>query len=167
MLMYNLFNSSGDELENKFDNYGNMIYKICLVILCNHYDAEDALQKTFLRYVEKKPIFNDCEHEKAWFIVVATNICKDMLRFKNRHILLNLSDYEQYSINEEEFNILEQILSLPLKYKTIIHLYYVEGYKINDISRILKISQSAVKTRLYRGRKILKLELGGEEYERK
>lgn len=167
MLMYNLFNTSGDELENKFDNYGNMIYKICLVILCNHYDAEDALQKTFLRYVEKKPIFKDREHEKAWFIVVATNICKDMLRFKNRHILLNLSDYEQYSINEEEFNILEQILSLPLKYKTIIHLYYIEGYKINDIARILKISQSAVKTRLYRGRKILKLELGGEEYERK
>jgi DNA-directed RNA polymerase specialized sigma24 family protein len=51
--MASLFNSSPDEVENKFDIYGNMIYKICLVILCNQYDAEDALQKTFLRYMEK------------------------------------------------------------------------------------------------------------------
>jgi DNA-directed RNA polymerase specialized sigma24 family protein len=68
-----------------------------------------------------------------------------MIRFKKRHIVLNLYDYEQYSMNEEEYYILEQILSLPLKYKTVQLLYYVEGYKINEIAKILKITQSAVK----------------------
>lgn len=65
--------------------YSDMLYKVCIVILCNEQDVQDAIQDTFCRYLEKKPEFRDEEHKKAWLIKVATNICRDMMRFKIRH----------------------------------------------------------------------------------
>ncbi|MNN96890.1 RNA polymerase factor sigma C [compost metagenome] len=61
--------------------------------------------------------------------------------------------------------LLQLVLALPVKYKTVIHLYYYEDYPVQDISRILQISESAVKMRLKRGRQLLKLELEGAEPE--
>lgn len=71
-------------IEKTVLKYSNMLYKICIVMLCNEQDAQDAVQDTFCRYLEKKPEFKSPEHEKAWLIRVATNISRDMLRFRKR-----------------------------------------------------------------------------------
>lgn len=133
--------------------YSDMLYKICLVILCNEQDVQDAIQDTFCRYLEKKPDFRDEEHEKAWLIKVATNICRDMIRFRVRHPKVSIDEVENFLVAPEQRETLKELLELPIKHKTVIYLHYVEGYSIKEIADILGITESAVKSRLLRGRK--------------
>ena len=147
-----------DEIERVVKKYSNMLFRICLVMLCREQDAEDALQDTFLKYISKAPAFNDAEHQKAWLIRVATNICNDMGRFRLRHNHVNINDLSDYYETEESADILEAVLLLPQKYKIVIHLHYVEGYDMGSISEITGISIAATKKRLQRGREMLKLE---------
>ena len=133
--------------------YSDTLYKICIVILCNDQDVQDAIQDTFCRYLEKKPKFRDEEHEKAWLIKVATNICRDMMRFRIRHPKISIDEVENILVAPEQKEILKEFLELPIKQKTVIYLHYVEGYQIKEIADILGITESAVKVRLMRGRK--------------
>lgn len=133
--------------------YSDMLYKICIVILCNEQDVQDAIQDTFCRYLEKKPDFRDEEHEKAWLIKVATNICRDMIRFRIRHPKIAIDEVENILVAPEQRETLKELLELPVKQKTVIYLHYVEGYPVKDIADILGITESAVKSRLLRGRK--------------
>ena len=128
--------------------YSDTLYKVCIVILCNEHDVQDAIQDTFCRYLEKKPEFRDEEHEKAWLIRVATNICRDMIRFRIRHPKVSIDEVENTLVAPEEKEILKELLELP-----VIYLHYVEGYQIKGIADILGITESAVKLRLLRGRK--------------
>lgn len=133
--------------------YSDMLYKICIVMLCNEQDVQDAIQDTFCRYLEKKPDFRDEDHEKAWLIKVATNICRDMIRFRVRHPKVSIDEVENILVSPEQKETLKELFELPVKQKAVIYLHYVEGYHIREIADILGISESAVKTRLLRGRK--------------
>ena len=132
--------------------YSDTLYKVCIVILCNEQDAQDAIQDTFCRYLEKKPEFRDEEHEKAWLIRVATNICRDMIRFRLRHPKVDIDEIENTLVAPEQKETLKELFALPVKQKTVIYLHYVEGYQIKEIADILGITEGAVKTRLLRGR---------------
>ena len=148
-----------------FDEYGEMLYKICIVMLKNTYDAEDAVQDILIKYMVKKPAFDTTEYEKAWLIRVTMNLCKDRLRFKMKHPQINIESLNTtYSDQSEERKVLEVLVNLPLKYKEVLLLYYFEEYKCNEISGILKISEAAVKKRLERGRNLLKKELEQNGY---
>lgn len=147
---------TGNDIEEIVDKYGNMLFKLCLVILCNEYDAEDAVQETLIKYLTKAPTFKDIEHEKAWLITVATNQCKNMRRFHFMHPHVNISNLQLYSKDEENYGLLDLLMKLSSKHKTVLLLYYVEGYKVDEIANILKISVSATKKRLQRGREIIR-----------
>jgi len=151
------------DLETKFNMYGTMLYKICIVMTANKSDAEDAVQDTFLKYIRKQPDFECAEHEKAWFIRVAVNVCKDMLRARKWRTAIDIDDIIELARDEpesfEKTEAFEQILALPAKYKTVIYLFYVEGYKVEEIARMTGSSVSAVKMRLMRGRGKLKMEM--------
>ena len=56
----------------------------------------------------------------------------------------------------EAENLFETVMQLPEKYRIVIHLYYYEDYAVSEIADILKLSESNVKTRLSRGRAMLK-----------
>ena len=73
-----------DEIEIIMDRYGNQLFRLCLVMLGNASDAEDAVQETLIKYLLKTSDFTDAEHEKAWLITVAGNQCRDMLRHRKR-----------------------------------------------------------------------------------
>ncbi|MDE7253873.1 MAG: RNA polymerase sigma factor [Acetatifactor sp.] len=132
--------------------YSDMLYKICIVILRNEQDVQDAMQDTFCRYLEKAPDFQDEEHEKAWLIRVATNICRDMIRFRIRHPKVSIEELENSLAAPEHKRTLQELLELPVKQKMVIYLHYVEGYQIREIADILGITEGAVKMRLKRGR---------------
>ncbi|MCH5251117.1 MAG: RNA polymerase sigma factor [Lachnospiraceae bacterium] len=139
--------------------YSDMLYKICIVILCNEQDVQDAIQDTFCRYMEKKPNFRDEQHEKAWLIRVATNISRDMIRFRIRHPKVSIDELENSLAAPEHKETLRELLELPVKQKVAIYLHYVEGYQIKEIADILGITEGAVKMRLQRGRELMKLSL--------
>jgi RNA polymerase sigma factor (sigma-70 family) len=155
---------SESEIEYIVKKYSEMLFKICFIMLCNEQDAEDAVQNTFYKYINKNKQFNDFEHEKAWLIRVATNCCKDILRFNFKHRVINLDEISNNYRNESEDNkeILEMVLNLPAKYKAPLYLFYFENYKTNEIAEILSISPAAARKRLQYGRDILKIELGDE-----
>ncbi len=132
--------------------YSDMLYKICIVMLCNEQDVQDAIQDTFCRYLEKRPDFRDEGHEKAWLIRVATNRCRDMLRFRLRHPKISIDELENSLAAPEQKEILRELLELPVRQRTVMYLHYVEGYRIREVAEILHITEGAVKMRLQRGR---------------
>lgn len=144
-----------EDIDAVVRNYGNMVFRICLVMLGNEADAEDAVQETFLKYMQKAPVFTNSEHEKAWLITVASNQCRDMLRFRRRSIHTDLNVIKDYAPNRESSRILEALMSLPDKFKIVLTLYYVEEYRIEDIAELIGRTSSAVKMRLQKGRKLL------------
>jgi len=150
------------EMENIVNQYSNMLFKLCFTILCNNTDAEDAVSDTFFKYIVNSPIFHDSQHQKAWLIRVATNICKDMHRFRKRNHHITLDDISDYCETKEDIDILAEVMRLPAKYKAVIYLFYIEGYQTKEIAKILSISPSTVRKRLQYGRDILKLEYGKE-----
>lgn len=153
------YNDELRHIEYAVEKYSQMLFRICYGILCNKHDAEDALQETFLRYMLKAPLFKDSDHEKAWLIKVATNISKNMCRFNARHAAENLDDLRSIGIRDDDRDIFELIMHLPAKYKIVLDLYYIEGYKANEIAEITNTSPVTVRKRLQYGRKMLKKEL--------
>lgn len=144
------------DVERIVDTYGNMLFRICLVMLSNEKDAEDVVQDTFITYLTKTPTFNDSEHEKAWLITIATNRCKNMRRYNFIRKHMDISDVQLYSKDDENYGLLDQLMKLPNRHKIVLLLYYVEGYKVDEIANILTITVSAVKKRLQRGRELLR-----------
>lgn len=159
------FNSRpGNQVMKSYETYAAMLFRIALVHLGSREDAEEATQDTFIKLMEKAPEFKDAEHQKAWLIRVITNHCKTLLGRGWRKREVKLEGAEPVTADSpEDLALLQLVLELPVKYKTVIHLYYYEDYPVQEISRILQISESAVKMRLKRGRQLLKLELEGAE----
>lgn len=144
------------DIERIVDKYGNMLFRMCLVILCNENDAEDVVQDTFITYLTKSTPFNDSEHEKAWLITIATNRCKNMRRYNIIRKHMDINDLQLYCKDDENYGLIEHLMRLPNKHKIVLLLYYVEGYKVDEIAQILAITTSAVKKRLQRGRELIR-----------
>lgn len=141
------------------NNYGNMLYRICLCILCDNEDAEDAVQDTFLKFLTKAPQFESEEHKKAWLIKVATNISKNMLVLRIKHRTLDIDELEYIGTADEDRDVFEAVMRLPVKFKIVMILHYIEGYPTKDIAEMIKVSDAAVRKRLQKGRELLKLEI--------
>ena len=162
------------DLEQTIDEYSDMLYKICFLILKNENDVKDVLQETFIKYMTKSPDFKSEDHKKAWLIKVSQNKCKEFLRFHKRHAAVPLDEVEESisvtnGMDTSSIELLSLIWNLKYKLKSVVILYYIEGYSVKEVAQILGISESAVKKRLERARKELKLvaEVGGElVYER-
>ena len=162
------------DLEQTINEYSDMLYKICFLILKNENDVKDVLQETFIKYMTKSPDFKSEDHKKAWLIKVSQNKCKEFLRFHKRHAAVPLDEVEESisvtdGMDTYTTSILSLIWNLNYKLKSVVILYYIEGYSVKEVAQILGISESAVKKRLERARKELKVvaEVGGElVYER-
>lgn len=144
------------DAERVINEYGDSIYRLCSVMLKNTFDAQDAVQECFLKYITKAPNFNDSEHEKAWLIRVAANVCKDMMRKRRRLSPVSPDEIRNLGKSKDNAQILGLLVSLEEKYRIVIHLHYVEGYKTGELSAMLGISEAAVKKRLQRGREALR-----------
>lgn len=153
-----------EEIENIVNSYSNMLFRLCFIMLRNNQDAEDAVSDAFMKYIEEYQAFADEEHTKAWLIKVATNRCRDMLKFYKIRRHLNIDDVAEYCKTNDEIGILTELLSFPEKYRTVIHLHYIEGYKTYEIAKMLDISSSAVRKRLQYGRERLKIEYGKDVF---
>lgn len=147
---------TAERIENIINIHGDMLFRLCLITLGNSHDAEDAVQETFIKYLKKAPEFKSDEHEKAWLITVATNKCKDILRAKNHQPQINIDDVNEFTADPTNSDIMEALMTLPEKFKTVLILYYIEGYSTKEIARIINRTTSAVKMRLQKGRSLLK-----------
>lgn len=145
--------------KEKYELYGNMLYKIAFLYLRNLADVEDALQETFIKLIYKAPVFNNGDQEKAWLIRVISNICLNMLKKRKKYSFFSAEILNEKKEEQNYGEVLNCILSLPDKYKAVVHLYYYLGYSVTEISSVLKISIPATKMRLKRARNMLRMEL--------
>lgn len=149
-------NKSESEIKELVEKYTSLIFRVSYCILGNRDDAEDAVQDAFLKYLTKAPEFESEEHRKAWLIRVVTNISKNMMMFRIRKETVNIEDVKNIGICENDYETFELIMSLPSKYKVVMTLYYIEGYKSKEIAEIIGIKEEAVRKRLQKGREILR-----------
>ena len=140
-----------------YQKYQPMLYRVCYAYLKNTEDTEDAVADTFVKLLMNKQSFQSTEHQKAWLLRTAINICKDRLKhWWNKHedideVLLDTS--EDFTT---QYELLDTILNLPKRYKSVVYLYYYEGYSSKEISKILKRPQSTVLNHLHEARELLK-----------
>lgn len=155
---------SEEEANKAIEKYSDMIRRICMVNLKNHDDTEDVFQTVFLKYVLSSKVFENEEHEKAWFIRVTINACKDVFKsfFRTKTEPLEvLKDYRN-DLSEDSSELIYAILTLDEKYRQVIYLFYYEGYTAVEISKILHKNTNTVYTLLSRAKKLLKEEMAGE-----
>lgn len=156
---------SEGELHRAMELYGDMIQRICLIHLKNHADTEDIFQSVFLKYVLSSVVFENDAHEKAWFIRVTINACKDLLKsfFRNRTVALTeIHEQIENVVSEADTAVIEAVLRLPEKYRKVVYLHYYEGYTAPEIGEILGKNVNTIYTYIQRARQMLKKELGGE-----
>lgn len=158
---------SEEEINTAIEQYADTVKRICIVHLKNHADTEDIFQTVFLKYALSSAVFENTGHEKAWFIRVTINACRDLLRsfFRSRTVPLDvLADQEAPSFADNR-EVLDAVLSLPAKYRDVVYLHYYEGYTAPQIGEILGKKTNTVYTLLTRAREQLRRLLGGDEDE--
>lgn len=140
--------------------YSPLLLRTAFLYLKNTADAEDAVQDVFVAYWERQPAFSNEAARKAWLFKAVCNRCKDRLRsgwFRHRAQLTEDLSY----LPKEQSDLMDALLSLEEKYRIPLHLHYYEGYTIREIAAILRLPPNTVGSRLYRGRALLKQNLGG------
>ena len=144
-----------------FEKFADTVYRLAFLRTKNGADADDIVQEVFLRYLKRRPVFNDSDHQKAWFLRVTANCTNSFFTSAwMRHKSNDKDAVLKSVVNDSE--VYSEVLSLPLKYRTVIHLYYYEGYSVREIAYILRAKESTVKSRLFRAREMLRKELKGE-----
>lgn len=154
---------TNNEMELLYDKYSGSVYRLAFSYLKNSADAEDIVQEVFMKLFSADMTFKDERSEKAWIMTVTANKCRDMLRsltYKYFHHSVALEDADLIYETPEESAVYNAVMELPPKYRIVIHLYYYEGYSTAETAKIIGISETAVQTRLYRGRNLLKKSLG-------
>lgn len=154
-----------NDIATSYDLHVNTIYRVCFMYFRQKtQDIEDAVQTTFLKRIGYTKPFENSEHERAWLIRTASNVCKDMLKRKERRNIsiegIEIIDTKSdYLIDE----ILGFVLTLPPKYKFAMYLFYYEGYSCKHIAQIMKKSEGSIWNYLHCGRNQVKTMMQGEE----
>ena len=152
-----------EEFLRIYNLYKNDILRLSYSITKRMNDAEDITQNVFIKYYKCKNIFLNDNQIKHWLIKVTINESKDLFKsFWRKNFMNNNNELDNVSTTDKEYlEIKEALFKLTNKQRIIIYLFYYEGYKVKEISDILKINSSTIQTILNRTRKELKDLLGG------
>lgn len=159
------------EIERLIDKYGNDVLRVSFIYLKDKQRAEDAFQEVFLKIYKKYGGFSHRSSERTWIIRITINVCRDILRstwIKRVFPVENVGEEktsvdidEKLARKDENRILMDEIMNLSTVYKEIIVLYYYQGFDTVELSRILKIPESTVRTRLFRAREILRRKIDG------
>ena len=149
------------QLTELFRQYGDDVFRLAYSYLGVRADAEDVCQSVFLRLAEGRTVLLP-GREKSWLLTCAANLCRSQLRSFWRRNVGELDESLPFPDGPDRA-LWDAVMSLPPKYRAVIHLYYWEGYDQGEIGEILHISRTAVQTRMARARAMLKKELNDDE----
>lgn len=140
------------------------LFLIALSFTRSRADTEDILQNVFLKLWQNKKVFESAEHMDKWLTRVCVNESRNLLRSPFRSRVAELEEAADIQVFDSpaDGDLFRAVMSLPTKERTVIHLFYYEDLSVAEIAKTLRISPSAVKTRLNRARNKLKEALGDE-----
>lgn len=151
-----------EEILRLFHQFKDPVYRLALSFTGSPADAEDVTQTVFLKLMEHQPDLT-LGKERAWLLQVTVNECRSLHRQLRRRSTVSLDEALAVAAPEHR-QLLEEVMKLGSKDRAVLYLFYYEGFSTEEIGQMLRISQSAVTTRLYRARKNLKETLEQEGY---
>lgn len=147
------------QLFEKFikDNLDNA-YRFSYTYTKNQYDAEDIVNESVIKALKSINSLKNPEYIKSWFYKIISNTAINFINKKNKTISYeeNLLENEISEDNYEQFTFNDIVNKLDIKYRAVIVMRFLEDMSIKEISKILDLNENSVKSRLYRGLKILK-----------
>lgn len=149
--------------EQIVNRYANTVYRLAYSMVRAKSDADDVFQEVFLRYFRSAPDFTSAEHQKAWLLRVTLNCAKKLLSNAYLRNRARLTDDIPLATPEES-GLMEALGRLSPAYRSVIHLYYYEGYRAEEIAQLLHRSAGTVRTQLVRARAQLKEQLMEKDY---
>jgi len=157
------------QLEYLMRRFGRQVLRLAYYYLRDLHLAEDIYQEVFIKVYRNLDRFRKESSYYTWIYRITVNLCKDYLKSAafRKFITAGLADDWFHTVMRtnkhfEEIDggeVFSMVMDLPKKYRIPISLYYFDGFSVSEIAEILKISESNVKVRLYRGRKLLKQSL--------
>lgn len=153
--------------------YGQGVLQLTYSYVKNNAIAEDLTQEIFIKCYKNLHTFAHQSNLKTWLWRIAINHCKDYLRsWHHRKILLTFEkevepvsayDHVEQTViqTEEDTELIEAILQLPIKYREPLYLHYFEDMSMKEIELLTGVKQNTIKTRLRRAKSILKESLEG------
>lgn len=158
---------TGKEITDSYIEHANTVYRVALTLLNSVPEAEDATQTAFIRLMTSEKTFDSDEHLKAWLIVTTRNICRDFLKswWRTKRVALEtIAEQESLPETLECSEVWKAVSSLDEKYKLPMYLHYYEGYKTEEIARMLGVNHATIRTRLRTARVKLRLIIEEGEY---
>lgn len=170
-----------EDIENLIDEYGSYIYGFCRKLAINKDDSEDLYQQTFLKALEIRERIDKNNNPKNFLISISVNLWKNNIKKISRQnrIAPSISNSDRVSIDilDSTINIeaeviykdleknLNKVISLIKdKYRIPIIMYYNAEMQIEEIAKALRVPSGTIKSRLFKGRKLIKKELEGLGY---
>ena len=152
------------DFEAFYERHWKYVYRLCFTYMKSEADAEDCAEDVFVKVLTGGHIFEDETQERKWLTVTAANQCKDRLKSFARKNVGSIDDDMMPEIAapepEDNSDVLEAVLALPLKLKDVIWLYYYEGYPTEEVARLLGRPPSTVRNQMRDARNLLRSTLG-------
>lgn len=148
-----------DYISDLLDQYGDMVLRIAYTYLKNRADAEDIVQDVFLRIIDKKPSFNDENHEKSWLIRATINMCKNKVNMFWNKNKCSIDDVQEFAVSDKyntDTSVFQAVMALGEKYRVVVYMYYYEGYSTPEIANVIGKSETTIRSLLHRARNKLK-----------
>ena len=140
------------------------MYKTARAILSNEEDAADAISDTILACWEKLGQLRESKYFRTWMTKILVNKCKDIIRKKQNLLFTDeVPEIPSKDYGYENLEWKQTLNELDERYRTILILYYVERFKTSEISEIMELPESTVRTRLSRGREKMAQRYGNME----
>ena len=154
---------SEQEFNKKYELYSQELMNISYGYTKSRDDSLDIIQNVFTKLVNNPKQFNNLNEEKYWLIRITINECNDFLRKKSKRPIINadlVNSFSNYDSETENLHYIADVVkTLPEKYRVVIILFYWDSLSIKEIAKVLKVSEDAVKKRLERARKLIKIEM--------
>ena len=152
-----------------YDECHRMLYFTALRILNDNYEAEEVMHDTLLKFFKKRPTLSTTQERDAWMRRVCINLSIDVLRKKKKvdfekinELVMGEADMgsgiTEYDTDTYSFNgisvqkVKEEVGKLAPGYRIILSLFLFEGYDYEEISEIMNIEESTVRSQYLRGR---------------
>lgn len=170
LLVKNLKKGREEAYRQIVEEYGNRLLRTCYLILKDREEAEDVVQETFIKVFQKVETFKEKSGLYTWIYTIALNLSRDRLRKKQDIIMIedewisnnDVESYVEKNINKDILR--NELFNMNSLYREVLVLFYFEELSIKEISNLLNEKEGTIKSKLSRGRNILKESLlkGGQ-----
>lgn len=140
------------------------LYRVAKSILHNDEDCADAIQNGILKAYQKRADLRNMKYFKTWLTRIVINECYDIIRHEKKYVSLDEYpgwDAEAVDNAEGESHVMLELMQLNERYRLPIVLHEIEGYSVREIGKLLGLSETNVRNRIFRGKAVLRKKLEG------